>query len=59
MTIIVVTREHGDFDFDDATRYVTDEHNNLEIMVGREGDRPVACFASDEWIVVSVDGDSV
>lgn len=35
--------------FDHATRYCTDEHNNLEVMSGKNGDKPLGLFNKEHW----------
>ncbi len=32
-----------------ATRVATDEHNNLEVMGGIKGDKPLALFNKECW----------
>lgn len=46
----------GVSDFPSATRYATDEHNNLEVFTGSEGDRPLHLYRADRWLEVEVDG---
>lgn len=37
--------------FEGASRYVTDEHNNLEVMAAQS---PVGCFTAGFWLRVEV-----
>jgi len=53
--IFVETDDNATIDFDSATRFSTDEHNNLEIWVGPQGDKLVQVFASGVWRSVGVD----
>jgi len=53
--IFVETDDNATIDFDSATRFSTDEHNNLEIWVGPQGDKLVQLFASGVWRSVGVD----
>lgn len=39
----------------EATRFSTDEHNNLEIWAGPEGDRLVRVYTKGVWHAVGVD----
>lgn len=36
------------FEFD-ATAVRTDEHNNLEVMAGTNGSKPLGLFNKDHW----------
>jgi len=49
--IVVYTAAGERVECFDATRFRTDEHNNLEIIAaGRNGQPiPVACFNGDHW----------
>lgn len=42
------------FVFPDATRYCMDEHNNLDVMTGPDGDKPLSSFHRDHWDRVQV-----
>ncbi len=54
--MIVVGVDDGDVvEFDAATRFSTDEHNNLQIFAGREGDRLIQVFAEGCWSTVGVE----
>ncbi len=55
--MIVVYAEDGErIEFEGATRYRTDEHNNLEVLSGNAAN-PVAvgCFNKDNWLRVLVE----
>lgn len=39
-------------EFPTAIRYVTDEHNNLELFAGR--DEPLGLFAAGGWVRVEI-----
>jgi hypothetical protein len=53
--VIVYTKD-GPVSLPEVTRYCTDEHNNLELMAGRDGETAMECFASGYWLRVGVDG---
>ena len=53
--MITVYTKDGETPFPDATRFATDEHNNLEIMAGRDGEASVHCFSNGYWLRVGVD----
>ena len=53
--IFVEAVDSSTIEFDTATRFSTDEHNNLEIWVGPQGDKLVQVFAKDVWRTVEVD----
>lgn len=53
--MIVYTKD-GPVSLPEVTRYCTDEHNNLELMAGRDGETAMECFASGYWLRVGVDG---
>lgn len=56
--IVVYTVDEERISCPGATRYKTDEHNNLEVLAGPRGDDPVAVFADGQWKrVVVEDGD--
>jgi hypothetical protein len=40
--------------FDDASRVSTDEHNNLEIWGGHEGDELLYVCAASRWIDATI-----
>jgi hypothetical protein len=44
-------------EFDDATRFSTDEHNNLCIWGGKKTDALLAVFNAAVWVRVQVDDD--
>jgi len=54
--VILVESDDDDdvIEFDSATRYSTDEHNNLEVWSGVQGDRLIQLFASGAWRSVGV-----
>ena len=52
--MIVVETEDGSVEFD-ASRFSTDEHNNLLIWVGAQGDKLLRVFAHGFWTAVGVD----
>lgn len=54
--ITVYTADLERIVFPEATRYKTDEHNNLEVLGGRNGDEPLAVFAESHWNRVVVEG---
>ena len=47
--IVVYTADMERLVLEDATRYKTDEHNNLEVLTGRQGDKPVGLFNAPHW----------
>jgi hypothetical protein len=52
---VIVVRVEGDLlEIPDGTRYVTDEHNNLCIYTGRQGDRLTHLIHRDHWQGVEV-----
>lgn len=53
--MIVVHSSDDGHEFADATRVSTDEHNNLEIWAGKQGDLLLALFHRDQWIRVEID----
>lgn len=54
--MIVVGVDSDDVvEFDTATRFSTDEHNNLEIWAGPQGDQLIQVFAKGFWCSVGVD----
>lgn len=56
--MIFVEVDGGDVvDFADGSRFSTDEHNNLEIWTGDQGDRLLQVFARGAWRTVGVDSD--
>ena len=56
--ITVLDTDGSAHEFSDARRYSTDEHNNLEVWTGVQGDRLVALFHREHWLRVEVeDGD--
>lgn len=56
--IFVELSDSSGCEFPDATRFSTDEHNNLEIWSGKQGDRLIQVFACGKWRNVGVDDDS-
>ncbi len=52
--MIVVNHADGQSRFPDATRVSTDEHNNLEVWGGSEGDELVWVCAVEYWRDVSI-----
>lgn len=55
--MIVVYFEADSVDFEDATRFSTDEHNNLCIWGGRKTDELMAVFHPSRWRGVMVEHD--
>ena len=54
--MIAVEGIAGDItEIEDATRFSTDEHNNLEIWLGDQGDRLARVFARGQWVSVGVE----
>ena len=53
--IFVEAVDSSTIEFDTATRFSTDEHNNLEIWAGPQGDKLVQVFAEGVWRTVGVD----
>lgn len=49
--MIVVHCADDSYEFESASRYCTDEHNNLELM---GANHPVGCFTSGFWLRVEV-----
>lgn len=49
--IKVHTADEQCVEFGEGRRYVTDEHNNLEVMTSNT---PLGCFAAGFWIRVEV-----
>lgn len=47
--IVVYTIDEERITCPGATRYKTDEHNNLEVLGGRQGEDPAAVFADGQW----------
>lgn len=56
--MIFVDLKDGEQEFPTATRYSTDEHNNLLIWAGRQGDTLLQVFAAGQWRSAGVDDDS-
>lgn len=57
--IVVYTLGGERIQCEDATRYRTDEHNNLEVTGGTQHQpTPVACFNENHWerVVIEDDG---
>lgn len=55
--MIVVYFEDESVDFDEATRFATDEHNNLCIFGGKQTDQLLAVFHPSRWRGVVVEDD--
>ncbi len=55
--VVVGVGEDDVVEFDSATRFATDEHNNLQIFAGREGDRLIQVFSHGYWVSVGADED--
>lgn len=55
--IVVAVDEDDVIEFESATRYSTDEHNNLQIWSGRDGEELVQVFATGFWQSVGVAGE--
>lgn len=51
-----VIKPEGVDDYPSATRYATDEHGDLEVFTGSDGDRPLHLYKRDRWLEVDVDG---
>lgn len=45
---VTVRTSDEDFTFD-ATAVRTDEHNNLELLGGPKGEKPLGLFNKDSW----------
>jgi hypothetical protein len=56
--MIFVETAGGDEEFADATRFSTDEHNNLQLWDGPEAERLVQVFARGHWKSAGVDDES-
>ena len=55
--IVVYTTDEDSHDHPDATRFSTDEHNNLCVFEGKSGDRLRAVFLAGFWLRVEVEED--
>ena len=54
--MIIVHDSDGEArEFPDATRFATDEHNNLELYMGRQGEKLIHLYRRDSWAQVEVD----
>jgi hypothetical protein len=56
--MIVVNLVAGQTKFVDASRVSTDEHNNLEVWSGSEGEDLMFLCAAGNWVDVSIDDGS-
>lgn len=53
--IVVESGPDGEvLEFEEATRYSTDEHNNLELWAGADGDKLIQLFNARLWQTVGV-----
>jgi hypothetical protein len=54
--IVVYTLDDDRIEFEGATRFRTDEHNNLEILTGTANNpAAVGCFNEGNWLRVLVE----
>jgi hypothetical protein len=53
--VIIVDTADGSTDFDGATRFSTDENNNLLIWTGGAADKLMYVFSAGVWQTVGVD----
>lgn len=53
--MIVVHTHDEEVDCEGASRFSTDEHNNLCIFEGKSGDRLRAVFNASAWVKVVVE----
>lgn len=53
--IVVDVGDGGVVECADATRFSTDEHNNLLLWTGRDADRLTRVFAQGVWCGVDVE----
>jgi hypothetical protein len=56
--VIVVRRADGEVSYPTASRVSTDEHNNLEIWSGVEGEDLLYICAAGQWLEVTVEEES-
>jgi hypothetical protein len=54
---VITVRRVGDLSlsFETARRVSTDEHNNLEVWAGDDGDELLYICAADRWFEVTVE----
>jgi hypothetical protein len=57
--VITVRRVYDDpLHFADASRISTDDHNNLEIWAGADGDVLLYVCAATQWFDVTIEGET-
>lgn len=52
--ITVYDSDGQEREFPDATRFATDEHNNLELWAGSKGEQLICVYRRDNWSRVEV-----